>query len=215
MAFFDGHEMGFSVDVVAKPKAKKSRRMIGKSKDTPTQFIVSRVTPNNVAEGQGVEVGDLLLGFNSKPLSRYGITGENHLVELRETMRTMQRPVIAHFNKMDAEKQQPKSEEKKKKKGFQFLSDKVKKSVEVHNTKFTESSQNVLWSAFRTDDGTTYYYHRKSKETVWHLPDSDWQITFERQSGKPYFYNKTTRETVWDKPPALSHVEVKKAAPMK
>jgi hypothetical protein len=221
MAFFDGRDFGFEIEVekIERGKAKvKKGRGKNKGKASMARFVVCSVIDGNVAEGQGVEVGDVVLGFNSKPLVDYGIK-EGMLAELQEKMRTMPRPVIIHFNQMDEVPQQAEAKEEPQKKeagGFQFLSDRVKKSVEKHNTSVTKTSKGALktqtnkptWAAFKTADGTTYYCNIKTKKTVWHLPDSDWQITFEKQTGKPYYYNKITRETVWKKPEALSHVEV-------
>lgn len=64
------------------------------------------------------------------------------------------------------------------------------------------------WEALQDDEGRTYYYHTKTQETSWTLPEESslglgqWQV-YTTDDGKEYYYNETTQETTWDKPADL------------
>lgn len=62
------------------------------------------------------------------------------------------------------------------------------------------------WEAVQDDEGRTYYYHKKTQETSWTLPEesklSQWQV-YTTDDGREYYYNETTQETTWDKPAEL------------
>lgn len=69
------------------------------------------------------------------------------------------------------------------------------------------------WEAVQDEDGRTYYYHKKTQETSWTLPEEStlkqWQV-YTTDDGREYYYNETTQETTWDKPAELEEaVEVK------
>ena len=194
MCFFDTRDLSFTVG------AKESGGRV--------QFVVSHVQPGQLAEAQGIESGDVLLGLNSKRLARYGIRNEmGALSALQRLLQTMERPVIVHLNQMDEDKGEEEKEPVKKK-GFTFMSDRVARSVDAHNNRMEQKKPKAVWAAYKTADNTTYYFNHETKETQWHLPGSDWQISFDPKNGRPYYYNRSTKETVWEHPVSLAHVEV-------
>lgn len=68
-----------------------------------------------------------------------------------------------------------------------------------------------IWLVMQSrSQGRPYYYHTKSKETVWEKPadfeedlpegEDGWVEMESRTQGRYYFYNKESRECTWDRP---------------
>eukprot|EP01062_Namystynia_karyoxenos_P018342 TRINITY_DN16827_c0_g2_i1.p1 TRINITY_DN16827_c0_g2~~TRINITY_DN16827_c0_g2_i1.p1 ORF type:complete len:464 (+),score=179.44 TRINITY_DN16827_c0_g2_i1:152-1543(+) len=75
-----------------------------------------------------------------------------------------------------------------------------------------DPSQEWLVMQSRTQ-GRPYYYHTKTKQTVWDKPpdfDEDlgegedgWHEMESRTQGRHYYYNQRTRECTWERPPGV------------